>query len=156
MAVGYSPDLVVADRLRPCPPGPRCVPSHRPGLEIDGHRTVPAAEPGRDDCGPGGDLEPYQAGVHIPLMQAKAKKAATDRLRRIEGQIRGLLRMVEEDRYCIDVLTQLRAAQAALRGVEDVILTDHVAHCVEQAVTSGDPQDQRQKIGELLDLLARR
>ena len=89
-------------------------------------------------------------------MQVAAKKASLDRLKRIEGQIRGLLRMVEEDRYCIDVLTQLRAAQAALRAVEDVILKDHVAHCVEHAIASGDPQDQRQKVSELLEVLSRR
>jgi DNA-binding FrmR family transcriptional regulator len=89
-------------------------------------------------------------------MQAETKKASIDRLRRIEGQVRGLVRMVEEDRYCIDVLTQTRAVAAALRGVEDVILKDHVAHCVEHAIASGDPADQRQKITELLEVLGRR
>jgi CsoR family transcriptional regulator, copper-sensing transcriptional repressor len=64
--------------------------------------------------------------------------------------------MLEEDRYCIDVLTQLRAAQAALRGVEDVILKDHVGHCIEHAIASGDAEDQRQKVAELLEVLGRR
>jgi DNA-binding FrmR family transcriptional regulator len=89
-------------------------------------------------------------------MQDNAKRAAITRLRRVEGQIRGLVRMVEEDRYCIDVLTQVRAARAALRGVEDLVLNDHVAHCVEHAIASGDVADQRQKVSELLEVLSKR
>jgi DNA-binding FrmR family transcriptional regulator len=56
------------------------------------------------------------------------------RLRRIEGQVRGIARMIEQERYCIDILTQIRAAQAALRRVEDEVLKDHMAHCVEGAI----------------------
>jgi len=63
--------------------------------------------------------------------------------------------MVEEDRYCMDVVTQINAARAALRRVEDEILRDHVAHCVEHAIASGDAEEQRQKVAELLDVLAR-
>jgi DNA-binding FrmR family transcriptional regulator len=64
--------------------------------------------------------------------------------------------MIEEDRYCIDVLTQIRAVRAALRGVEDVVLKDHVEHCVEGAIASGDGADQRRKVQELLTVLTRR
>ena len=87
---------------------------------------------------------------------AKDSKAATlKRLNRIEGQVRGLARMVEGDRYCIDIVTQLGAVRAALRRVEEEILRDHVAHCVEHAIASGDKADQRQKVSELIDVLAR-
>lgn len=77
------------------------------------------------------------------------------RLRRIEGQVRGIVRMVEEERYCVDILTQLRAARAALRRVEDAVVRDHVEHCVAQAVRAGDREEQRAKVDELLDVLGR-
>ena len=89
-------------------------------------------------------------------MVGATKKSCIDRLRRIEGQVRGLLRMIEEDRYCIDVLTQVQAVQAALRRVEDEVLKDHVAHCVEHAISSGDADEQRTKVSELLEVLDRR
>lgn len=88
-------------------------------------------------------------------MQKQAKARVQKRLQRIEGQVRGLARMVEEDRYCIDVVTQISAARAALRRVEEEILRDHVAHCVEHAIASGDKADQRQKVSELIDVIAR-
>ena len=71
-------------------------------------------------------------------MRAEIKTSCLKRLKRIEGQIRGVARMVEDDRYCIDVVTQIAAAKAALRRVEEEILRDHVAHCVEHAINSGD------------------
>ncbi|HXY40459.1 MAG TPA: metal-sensitive transcriptional regulator [Vicinamibacteria bacterium] len=77
------------------------------------------------------------------------------RLRRIEGQVRGILRMVEEERYCVDILTQLRAARAALKRVEDSVLRQHVEHCVAEAIRSGDPAEQRGKVDELLEVLGR-
>ena len=89
-------------------------------------------------------------------MQADAKRQCGDRLKRIEGQVRGVARMIEEDRYCIDVLTQIRAVRAALRRVEDEVLNDHVAHCVEGAVASGDGAEQRRKVQELLTVLTQR
>ena len=88
-------------------------------------------------------------------MDEKLKKSQLARLGRIEGQVRGVARMVEEDRYCIDVVTQIGAAKAALRRVEEEILRDHVAHCVEHAITSGDRADQRRKIAELMDVIGR-
>jgi len=88
-------------------------------------------------------------------MDTNGKTATLKRLGRIEGQVRGLARMVEDDRYCIDIVTQIGAVRAALRRVEEEILRDHVAHCVEHAITSGDKRDQRQKIAELMDVMAR-
>ena len=88
-------------------------------------------------------------------MQDEAKTRVTKRLQRIEGQVRGLARMVEEDRYCIDVVTQISAVRAALRRVEEEVLRDHVAHCVEGAIASGNRDDQRQKIAELMEVLGR-
>ena len=89
-------------------------------------------------------------------MRTDTKRNCGDRLKRIEGQVRGIARIIEEDRYCIDVLTQIRAIHAALRGVEDVALKDHVEHCVEGAITSGDSAEQRQKVQELLTVLTQR
>ena len=88
-------------------------------------------------------------------MRTEIKTSCLKRLKRIEGQIRGLAGMVEDDRYCIDVVTQIAAAKAALRRVEEEILRDHVAHCVEHAISSGDKADQRRKIAELMDVVSR-
>jgi DNA-binding FrmR family transcriptional regulator len=88
-------------------------------------------------------------------MHSEAKTKVTKRLQRIEGQVRGLARMVEEDRYCIDVVTQISAVRAALRRVEEEVLRDHVAHCVEGAIASGNRADQRKKIAELMEVLGR-
>lgn len=78
-----------------------------------------------------------------------------NRLRRVEGQIRGLAGMIEDGRYCIDVLTQLRAARAALSRVETLMLKDHLDHCIEGAIVSGDAGEQRKKAAELVELLTR-
>lgn len=83
----------------------------------------------------------------------KIKVAA--RLRRIEGQVRGLLRMVDEDRYCVDILTQIDAVRAALHKVEEQVLQDHVSHCVASAFASGDPVEQRHKVEELVQTIGR-
>jgi CsoR family transcriptional regulator, copper-sensing transcriptional repressor len=88
-------------------------------------------------------------------MQDDNKASVLRRLGRIEGQVRGVARMVEADRYCIDVITQLSAVRAALRRVEEEILRDHVSHCVEHAIASGDKADQRQKVSEIIDVLGR-
>jgi DNA-binding FrmR family transcriptional regulator len=88
-------------------------------------------------------------------MQKQMKAACLKRLSRIEGQVRGLAKMVEEDRYCIDVVTQVSAVRAALRRVEEEVLRDHVAHCVEHAIASGNASEQRRKVAELMDVLAR-
>ncbi|SFV32353.1 metal-sensitive transcriptional regulator [Hyphomicrobium facile] len=88
-------------------------------------------------------------------MEKETKAACLKRLNRIEGQVRGLAKMVEEGRYCIDVVTQISAVRAALRRVEEEVLRDHVAHCVEHAIQSGDTADQRRKVAELMDVLGR-
>ena len=88
-------------------------------------------------------------------MQTDAKTSVLNRLQRIEGQARGLSRMVEEDRYCIDIVTQIAAVRAALRRVEEEVLRDHITHCVEHAIVSGDAAEQRRKIAELMDVLSR-
>jgi DNA-binding FrmR family transcriptional regulator len=77
------------------------------------------------------------------------------RLRKIEGQVRGLVRMVEEKRYCVDILTQLRAARAALKRVEEEVLREHVEHCVSRALRSGNRAEQKVKVEELLGVLGR-
>jgi CsoR family transcriptional regulator, copper-sensing transcriptional repressor len=77
------------------------------------------------------------------------------RLNRIEGQVRGVARMVDEGRYCIDVLTQIQAVRAALTKVESEMLKAHLSHCVESAIISGDKDEQRKKAGELIELLER-
>lgn len=78
-----------------------------------------------------------------------------NRLSRIEGQVRGVARMVEEERYCIDVLTQIQAVRAALSRVETEMLKDHLGHCIEGAITGGDADEQRRKAAELIALLER-
>jgi DNA-binding FrmR family transcriptional regulator len=78
-----------------------------------------------------------------------------NRLSRIEGQVRGLSKMIEEDRYCLDVLTQIRAVRAALVRVETNLLKDHLNHCIENAIVSGDVGEQRKKAAELIELLGR-
>ena len=77
------------------------------------------------------------------------------RLNRIEGQVRGINRMMTEGRYCIDVLTQLQAVRAALGKVETALLQEHLGKCIEGAITSGNAVDQRAKVNELIQLLER-
>jgi len=86
-------------------------------------------------------------------MDPKIKQGQLARLGRIEGQVRGVSRMVEEDRYCIDVLVQLRAVQAALRKVEQEVLQDHLKHCVTDAFAGGSARDRQAKIDELIEVL---
>jgi DNA-binding FrmR family transcriptional regulator len=88
-------------------------------------------------------------------MRTDIKASCQKRLSRIEGQVRGLSKMVEEERYCIDVVTQISAVRAALRRVEEEVLKDHVSHCVEHAIASGDKSDQRKKIAELMAVIGR-
>lgn len=84
----------------------------------------------------------------------KADKQKTlDRLARLEGQVRGVARMVEDDRYCMDILAQTAAIRSAVLGVEKMVLEHHAQHCVSAAIASGDPQEQREKFDELIGLL---
>jgi DNA-binding FrmR family transcriptional regulator len=82
-------------------------------------------------------------------------KRTLTRLRRIAGQVEGLARMVEEDRYCIDVLTQIAAVQAALGKVGEEVLKHHFETCVVDAVRSDDEREKERIVGELMDLLTK-
>ena len=75
-----------------------------------------------------------------------------NRLRRIEGQVRGIAQMIADDRYCIDILHQVQAVKAALSKVESQILKDHAACCVSDAIATGSPAEQKEKFEELIDL----
>jgi DNA-binding FrmR family transcriptional regulator len=88
-------------------------------------------------------------------MHAAARELVGARLKRIEGQVGGLLRMVEGDRYCVDILTQIAAVRAALHKVEELVLRDHVGHCVADAFASGDAAEQRTKVEELVAAIGR-
>ena len=88
-------------------------------------------------------------------MKHDSKPKLLSRLRRIEGQVRGVARMIEDGRYCIEILTQTRAIRAALVRVESQMLKDHLGHCIEGAIVSGNGGEQRKKASELIDLLER-
>ena len=117
-----------------------------PDDQVDCWKYLPCGTPG---------LETYTRYGYVSRMRKDIKASVQKRLSRIEGQVRGLSKMVEEDRYCIDVVTQIAAVRAALRRVEEEVLRDHVAHCVEHAIASGDKSDQRQKIAELMAVIGR-
>jgi CsoR family transcriptional regulator, copper-sensing transcriptional repressor len=85
----------------------------------------------------------------------ETRNAATGRLKRIEGQVRGLQRMVEEGRYCPDILTQLASVHAALRGVGKLLMRNHLQHCVTDALRSGDPGAAERTYDEVMDLMYR-
>ena len=85
-------------------------------------------------------------------MSMSRSTATIRRLNRIEGQVRGIVRMLEDDRYCIDVLHQMQAVKAALARAESEILKAHAASCVDEAIQSGDANAQRKKVDELVDL----
>jgi DNA-binding FrmR family transcriptional regulator len=125
------------------PPARRMIVVGAAGVRLVGHNGGPFA------------CNPYRVGVYIAAMRRDAKMSVLKRLQRIEGQVRGLARMVAEERYCIDVVTQVSAVRAALRAVEDEILRDHTASCVEHAIASGNKADQRRKVAELLEVLGR-
>ena len=83
------------------------------------------------------------------------QQATVKRLNRIAGQVQGIGRMIEDDRYCMDILQQMQAIKAALARVEDAILKGHAATCVQAAIDSGDADEQREKFGELVDLISK-
>lgn len=83
---------------------------------------------------------------------SKDRSDTINRLKRIEGQVRGIAQMVTDDRYCIDILHQVQAVKSALARVESGILKDHAACCVAEAIASGDANEQRTKFSELIDL----
>jgi DNA-binding FrmR family transcriptional regulator len=85
----------------------------------------------------------------------KPNKGLLNRLSRIEGQVRGVAGMVEENRYCIDILTQIQAVRSALSKVENELLQNHLHHCIEGAIVSGNANEQRKKAAELIKVLGR-
>lgn len=89
------------------------------------------------------------------MMDESTKKQVGNRLRRIQGQIGGIEKMISEDRYCIDVLTQITAVVSALRGVEDQVMQNHLNHCVADAMRSDDSTEQQQKVEELLSVIGK-
>lgn len=88
-------------------------------------------------------------------MDAEVRRKALNSLSRIEGQVRGVARMVEDDRYCIDVVNQIEAVRAALARVETDLLRQHLSHCVRHAMTSPDPAAQERAIEELIGVFKR-
>ncbi|MDZ7789869.1 MAG: metal-sensitive transcriptional regulator [Xanthomonadales bacterium] len=77
------------------------------------------------------------------------------RLNRARGQVDGVAKMINEDRYCVDILTQLRAARSALRAVEDGVLRTHVQHCIQDELAQGHTEKPNERIDELIDVLTR-
>jgi len=88
-------------------------------------------------------------------MSMKPDPKLLSRLSGIEGQVRGIARMVGQDRYCIDILDQIQAIKAALKKVEDEVLKNHSTHCVADAIKTGDTRDARKKFDELVELFSR-
>ncbi|HWA59636.1 MAG TPA: metal-sensitive transcriptional regulator [Gemmatimonadales bacterium] len=101
-------------------------------------------------CGAGSDGERHAVAVDPGL-----KASVLTRLRRIEGQVRGLQKMVEEERYCADVITQVSSVQEALRGVSRSLLRNHLEHCAASAIRSGEPGKAEAMYEELVDLMFR-
>lgn len=89
-------------------------------------------------------------------MKSDIKDAALKRLARIEGQVRGVSKMIDQDRYCIDVVRQVQAIKAALGGLEKIVLDDHLETCVDHALTSDNVKDRREKVEELVAVLGGR
>jgi DNA-binding FrmR family transcriptional regulator len=91
----------------------------------------------------------------VDLLSDKLKENVSARLRRVEGQVAGIRRMIEENRYCVDILTQTSAAVSALRRVEDVVMENHLNTCVADAMGSNDPILKQEKTVEIMDVIAR-
>ena len=87
------------------------------------------------------------------MMSPDTKEKVEARLKRVAGQMSGIQKMVEDDRYCVDVLVQTAAVRSALKAVERLLIEDHTNHCLEAAILSGDPNEQRTKFREMVALL---
>jgi CsoR family transcriptional regulator, copper-sensing transcriptional repressor len=94
-------------------------------------------------------------GTHATAVDPEIKHTINSRLRRIEGQVRGLQKMIEEERYCADVLMQLSSVQEALRGVGRALLHNHLKHCATEAIRSGNPEQAEAMYEELIELMYR-
>jgi CsoR family transcriptional regulator, copper-sensing transcriptional repressor len=103
----------------------------------------------RERCGHEADLPERKAvGVDLTIKASNLR-----RLRRIEGQVRGLQRMVEEDRYCADILTQVSSTQEALRAVARALMRNHLAHCAAHAIRTGSTEERQIMYDELLGMI---
>lgn len=89
------------------------------------------------------------------MMNQSQQQEVLQRLKKIAGQIGGIQKMVSENRYCIDILTQTRASAAALNKVEDLIMYQHLHTCVAESMKSADPEDKNQKISEIMDIFSK-
>jgi DNA-binding FrmR family transcriptional regulator len=89
------------------------------------------------------------------MMDDDTKVKALGRLRRIEGQVQGIQRMVEEDKYCVDILLQLTAVEGAVEQVQRLLLGRHIESCVADAIRSGSTRDRQKKVDELLEVFSR-
>ena len=89
------------------------------------------------------------------MMNERLKTSVDNRLKRIEGQIAGIRRMITEDRYCVDVLTQTSAVVSALRGVEDLVMQNHLQTCVTDAIEGDDESEKQEKIDELMSVIGK-
>lgn len=96
-----------------------------------------------------------EAGRRAAGVDPEIKRAVLHRLRRIEGQVRGVQRMVEEERYCADIITQMSSVQEALRSASRALLQNHLRHCATAAIRSGDPEEAEAMYTELVGLLDR-
>jgi CsoR family transcriptional regulator, copper-sensing transcriptional repressor len=100
-------------------------------------------------------METQQAARHAAHLEPELKEQALARLRKIEGQVRGLQRMVEEERYCGDVLVQVASVHEALRGVGKLLMRNHLRHCITDALSSGDARSREDAYAEVLELMYR-
>jgi CsoR family transcriptional regulator, copper-sensing transcriptional repressor len=111
--------------------------------------TLNSKSVNEDSCA----CEPGTDGRKAIGVDSEIKASNLRRLSRIEGQIRGLQRMVEEDRYCADILTQVTSAQEALRAVARALMRNHLSHCATQAIRSGSPDERQAMYDELLEMI---
>jgi CsoR family transcriptional regulator, copper-sensing transcriptional repressor len=111
--------------------------------------TLKHSAPGEDLCAHNGDQTGRKAVGVDPMIKASNLR----RLRRIEGQVRGLQRMVDEDRYCADILTQISSTQEALRAVARALMRNHLAHCAAHAIRTGSAEERQAMYDELLGMI---
>lgn len=89
------------------------------------------------------------------MLDIDEKRDAIKRLNRIEGQVRGVINMIEDDRYCIDILTQTKAIKSAVDKIDGLIMEQHLDRCLSKAIESGDPDEKSKKIDEIMKLFSR-
>ena len=129
---------------------------HHTGADRDAEEIAPVAAMGA--AGPGvasGALATGAPATGALASEPRTREDALRRLRKVEGQVRGLQRMVEDGRYCADVLTQISSVQQALRAVGKVLMRTHLEHCITDALRSGDAVEAERAYGEVLDLMYR-